>query len=155
MIIFNFEAHLLFAILFILAISNQIIHLQFVAVIGCLLSFYLPDIDHMGSKPGRALKPLSWIINLICGHRGITHSLLACLLVTALSAGLGNEHFSYGVLIGYGSHLLTDACTPQGIPLFWPLPNRIRIPILYKFVFLTKIGLALILMYLIMLKPSV
>lgn len=109
----------------------------------------------MESKPGRTLKPLSWFINLICGHRGITHSLLACLLITALAAGFGNEHFAYGVLIGYGSHLFTDACTPRGIPLFWPLLNRIRVPILNKFVFITKIGLVLILMYLIMLKPSI
>jgi inner membrane protein len=78
-------------------------------------------------------------------HRGATHAGIACLAVAGLAAflfGLDSRTAMYaqfaaiGVLAGYGSHLAADACTPDGIPFFWPfwrrkvhlLPGPLRIP---------------------------
>jgi inner membrane protein len=71
-------------------------------------------------------------------HRGITHTLLFLLVVTAALAGVGvavAEQFGtdplltggIGAIVGVvaiGSHLLADALTPSGVPLLWPLSSR-------------------------------
>jgi inner membrane protein len=68
-------------------------------------------------------------------HRGITHTLLFLLVVTAVLGGAGyvlGGQFGTGpavvaglaalvALVGIGSHLLADALTPAGVPLLWPL----------------------------------
>ncbi len=64
------------------------------------------------------------------GHRGFTHTLWGTLVFTSLAAGAafaitGSVHWALTVgavwLLGYASHLATDACTPSGIPLFMSL----------------------------------
>ncbi|MEF8808665.1 metal-dependent hydrolase [Natronomonas sp.] len=71
-------------------------------------------------------------------HRGITHTLLFLLVVTAALAGVSvalAEQFGtdplltggLGAIVGVvaiGSHLLADALTPSGVPLLWPLSSR-------------------------------
>ena len=64
-------------------------------------------------------------------HRGVTHSLVACVTVSAL-AGLAGSLASAsvalvvaaGVAIGYGSHVAADACTPGGVRLWAPFSRR-------------------------------
>jgi len=53
-------------------------------------------------------------------HRGLTHSLLAAVFVTALAAARGRRTAG-GVGVGYASHLLVDATTPMGVPVASPL----------------------------------
>lgn len=66
-------------------------------------------------------------------HRGITHTLLVCALLTlAVAIGLGLYRVTapyasaaaLGVLVGYGMHLAADACTPHGVPIFLPFSRR-------------------------------
>ncbi|MES3516833.1 MAG: metal-dependent hydrolase [Natronomonas sp.] len=71
-------------------------------------------------------------------HRGVTHTLLFLLVVTAaLAVGglfvadvLGTDPLStagLGAVVGVvaiGSHLAADVITPAGIPLLWPLSDR-------------------------------
>lgn len=90
----------------------------------------LPDIDHPNSKMGRRMKPISKLINKLVGHRGATHTLLAMVIVSLalfmlnLSLPLNLQPFGWsvvlGVTVGYFSHILLDALTPSGVPLFAP-----------------------------------
>lgn len=72
-------------------------------------------------------------------HRGPTHSLaFAALVGTAFggvgslaaaqvgpvaAVGLGGFGFAVGA-VTVGAHLLADALTPSGVPLFWPISGR-------------------------------
>jgi len=115
-----------------------------------LLGGLLPDADHPSSKLGRRLPGVSHLIRWSLGHRGPTHSLFFVSLlvfgVMAAMSALGTPvrwvHFTgasatgwvsvcgLSFLIGVLSHLLADAPNPQGVPLFWPLPVRVRFPLL-------------------------
>jgi membrane-bound metal-dependent hydrolase YbcI (DUF457 family) len=96
-----------------------------------------PDIDKVGSTASRSLglptRLLSWGIERSFGHRGGFHSLLAAVLayVVADFAGglLGLAGLGGLVAFGWAVHLLTDAWTVHGVPLFWPLTSgRVRLP---------------------------
>jgi inner membrane protein len=56
-------------------------------------------------------------------HRGFSHSLLAFVFVVWTSY-LASPMIAPAVAVGYGSHLLADAVTAGGIPLFWPWSKR-------------------------------
>jgi membrane-bound metal-dependent hydrolase YbcI (DUF457 family) len=53
-------------------------------------------------------------------HRGITHSVAACLAVTWLAVLTG----FLGLAIGYVSHVVADACTPAGVRALAPFSRR-------------------------------
>lgn len=93
----------------------------------------LPDLDSPHSKLGRIVLPASWATQKIIGHRGPLHSLLAAVIVALLAVTtIPFTHtmiWFYAIIAGYVSHLLLDALNPQGVPFFWPLPIRVRIPI--------------------------
>lgn len=84
-----------------------------------VMAALLPDIDNPNTIIGKLLFPLSHYINKCYGHRTITHSFAALLLV--FSAGLlGSLNISLSLVVGYLSHLLLDMLNPSGIPLFYP-----------------------------------
>lgn len=112
-------------------------------VAGGVLGSLMPDIDHPNSMISRVkilgipiLKPLAWLINVLFGHRGATHTLWA-LIFTWLPFVIGPiflpEHlvvtriiialFGLGYATGYFSHLLLDSMTPSGAPIFWPFQS--------------------------------
>lgn len=88
------------------------------------LSGLLPDIDHPQSTVGRRIRFISVPIAKIFGHRGFTHSLLAIFLMLAVLAYHPSleayADWSMPLAVGYLSHLLGDALTPSGVPLFYP-----------------------------------
>jgi membrane-bound metal-dependent hydrolase YbcI (DUF457 family) len=107
---------------------------SFVIATACGLA---PDIDKRGSWASRSLgiptRLLSWGIEHSFGHRGGFHSLLALALAYALGNLLGGLLGVTGlgglIAFGWGVHLLTDAWTVHGVPLFWPLTvMRVRLP---------------------------
>src|SRR5690606_5860825 len=71
-------------------------------------------------------------------HRMFSHSLLGMaifglllhyLLIWVNTFVLVDMHIVWwAVMIGFGSHLIADALTKQGIPLFFPLPWEFGIP---------------------------
>lgn len=91
-----------------------------------------PDLDDAGSSIARSgglvTRAGAWIVERTLRHRGPLHSALA--VVAAFVAGeLLGAHFGLhgaGAVVAYGwaSHVLTDACTIRGVPLFWPLRRR-------------------------------
>lgn len=95
----------------------------------CAVSALLPDIDLPASKIGGNHKAVSKTINLIFGHRTITHSVLGLGLFMMLFNLFIPQKYLPMIAVGYISHLLTDMLNPSGISLLWPLSKRFRIPI--------------------------
>ena len=92
-----------------------------------LVGSLLPDIDHPQSKYGRILKPVSYPLSWLLGHRGFLHSLYVPGLMVggAYLFPVLTPHL-IAVAIGYCAHLISDALTVQGIKFFHPL-NEIRV----------------------------
>lgn len=109
--------------------------LAVLATLGALL----PDLDATQSKIRslevkglRPFVPLSFLANRAFGHRGLPHSLPGWLGFGALCLPLalwwGGEA-SVALFLGYGSHLVADACTRSGIP-GWPNNRSKRLHLL-------------------------
>lgn len=110
-------------------------------VIGVVTSL-LPDIDHGSSILGRKVEPLSWFLT----HRGITHTLLFAVVVSAVAFAymlptLGYTYARDLALVAFAgilSHLILDVIASKsyrGIPLFYlpvinPKPQKVGISIL-------------------------
>ncbi len=127
-------------------------------ITGSVLGSLLPDIDHPKSTISRKLWFVSWPLVIlraairqtastlpkseekkidgIIGHRGITHSLLACISIGCAFLGLGfimrdslGTHYEtytsliLSLLLGMISHLFLDFFS-NGIPLFCPVTNK-------------------------------
>jgi len=95
-----------------------------------------PDLDtprstlaRMGRLP---LRLASWLIRLTVGHRGPLHSLVAAAVVWQLGDALGRPVHLAGLgdvlAFGWLVHVLLDAWTRHGVPLFWPLRAQVRLP---------------------------
>ncbi|AHG22312.1 hypothetical protein Z042_23945 [Chania multitudinisentens RB-25] len=103
---------------------------------AALLTSLLPDIDHPKSVLGQRLRWLAIPISRAFGHRGFTHSLLAIVGGIMLfrldlpDRWLFPIDVLHAMIIGYFSHLLADALTPAGVPLFWPCRWRFCLPLL-------------------------
>lgn len=87
-------------------------------------SALLPDIDCPDSTVGKLVKPLSWLIKTILGHRTVFHSFWIPLALYLLPAP-----YNIPIALGYLSHLLLDALTPEGIIPFWPVPFKFSLPL--------------------------
>ena len=96
-----------------------------------------PDIDKAGSTAARSFglvtRLLSWGIERSFGHRGGFHSLLGValgfILGDLLGGLLGLSGLGALVAFGWAVHLVTDAWTVQGVPLFWPLSSgHVKLP---------------------------
>lgn len=100
--------------------------LAFVGVAGVLALATLPDYD---------------LRVPFVKHRGITHTLLFTLAVSALLGAAGwqlgqgsyqplggpatTAAFGFGIgVLGLGSHLLADMLTPAGVAALWPLSSE-------------------------------
>lgn len=113
-------------------------------ITAAALGALLPDLDARGGKLQglsvagiRPLAPISGIAHALLGHRGPMHSLAAVAVVGMLATPAALVVGWPPVLalaLGYASHLAADACTPSGVPLFYPtrmryhlLPKQMRI----------------------------
>jgi membrane-bound metal-dependent hydrolase YbcI (DUF457 family) len=105
------------------------------AAIAALTSL-VADVDSPGSKASRSLGWFSyvwsWIVHLVAGHRGITHSIWPliglAMLGNALGAMIGIRGLGEVLAFGYGGALLLDAWTAEGIVPLYPLPWRLQLP---------------------------
>jgi inner membrane protein len=97
----------------------------------------LPDIDSTESFLGSRIPVLPSAVRMTVGHRGPLHSLAAAITLYLsfswlhlwIFAGLPPE-LPLWILAGYVSHLLLDMFNPAGVPLLWPLPRRLGIPLI-------------------------
>ncbi len=100
------------------------------AALGALL----PDLDAADSKIKhlriagmKPFAPIAVVLYRGLGHRGLLHSLAGLGIISALTAPLipwWGWQPSIALMLGYTSHLIADACTKDGIPVFYP--NRRR-----------------------------
>ncbi len=110
----------------ILNIHNEITLVLF--FYSVLVGALLPDIDEPNSSIGRKTIGLSNILNIIFGHRGITHSLLFFLFFVAMaffSDGLFKV-FLFGISFGVFAHTIGDMITKETTSsFFYPLKQTI------------------------------
>lgn len=99
----------------------------------CCLGSLLPDIDNPNSKLGSKIRPISTEINLVFGHRTITHSIIINTFFIAIifTWCLKNFNGDYNILVsiislymGIICHILFDMATPSGVPIFYPITNK-------------------------------
>lgn len=112
-----------------------------VVVVSSIIGAYAVDLDEPQSKAGQKVKPVSWTVKKVFGHRGILHTPFFIALITVglyylhlhIAPGLFPEinyqdfpwmyYICIGNCVGYCSHLLLDALTPQGIMFLFPLSH--------------------------------
>ncbi|ARJ25794.1 hypothetical protein B7492_32685 (plasmid) [Bacillus mycoides] len=98
-------------------------------VIAVSFGALLPDIDEQHSWIGRRTRGVSDLMNMVFGHRGITHSLFGLVLVLIpilFAIGMTPLSFTNGmcILAGYFLHLVEDSFSKKGIKWLLPLSNR-------------------------------
>jgi len=105
------------------------------ALTASLLSL-LPDIDHPESTIGRVFRPFSKYIQQKYGHRTITHSLFAIIVISAALLPLlllprilqwGGPFWTglYGAaLLAFSSHIFIDLFNKSGVKFFAPFSQK-------------------------------
>ncbi len=114
----------------------------FVALIGNVVGSLIPDIDEASNRLWDLL-PAGSVVGKVADklffkHRTFSHSLFGGFLLYVFLSWLVPLIFNpefitpdviiASVMVGFGSHLLADSFTRDGIPLFWPIPFRVGIP---------------------------
>lgn len=94
-----------------------------------MLGALLPDLDSPQSSFGRLIPLLSKPLHSILGHRTITHSLLAVILLySVLTSSVQWHAWANAICIGYLSHIIGDMLIgTNGVTLFWPLKQKISL----------------------------
>jgi inner membrane protein len=105
---------------------------------GALVAL-LPDIDHPQSPIRRRMGILGSVFSLV-KHRGITHTLIAEVVVAIAALALLPRPLAIAAVFGYASHILADMMTIRGVPVLWPL-NKDELHILPKPIRITTNGL--------------
>ena len=111
----------LISLMFVQFISVPYSYL-FVPLVGVLSG--LPDIDTEKSKFGRKIWPLSLVLRMVFGHRGIFHSLFAALGFFGVFWYFKLNFLALVVLIAYLAHLIGDALTREGVAFLYPFSKR-------------------------------
>ena len=115
----------------------------------------LPDVDSQASVVGRLLPFLSRPLEQRFGHRQVTHSLLALVLVGGVTWAVFGAGW-WLLTAAYGSHLLVDMLVGfVGVPLLWPNQTRFYL-IRLRPLSLQELGLGVVLggLLLLPLRPA-
>lgn len=123
-----YRTHILFGFLFgLFALDFLKINNRFLFLIFVILGSVFVDIDSSESLLGSRIKPLSWLINKIFGHRGLFHTIYIPLIIFLISIYYGYINIGAGFSLGYLSHILIDCFNINGIRLFRPISDfRVR-----------------------------
>ena len=113
-----------------------------VAIVSSLGAL-LPDIDSPAAKiwsylPFNSGKIGGALVNPFLQHRNLTHSIVGFATVVLVFRrllehlpsywGIDSQHVLLAGALAYGSHLVADSVTVQGIPLFFPYQRMFGIP---------------------------
>jgi inner membrane protein len=134
--------------------TNQPIDIIMLSALAGGFGGLLPDIDHINSKFGRKIVPVSWVLYNTVGHRTITHSLAFILLCSLPAIALEvNQPYNYlglAFFAGVVLHIVADGFTAYGVPLLYPLNYRFRVPVIWTMQrlieFLFTVGCAVVLL---------
>ncbi len=125
-----FLTHLLLGIISFLLIKEYLIGNQIIILLLILLGSILPDIDESHSKLNQWGGILGKIVAFFSRHRGMFHSLLFAVGLSAILSYVWSWYYGLALFVGYVSHLIGDALTPMGVQVFEPfLKFRIKGPI--------------------------
>ncbi len=125
-----FHTHMLLGIISFLLLRAYLPGNEYLIFILILIGSILPDIDEHKSKAAQLSGIIGKIVSFFAKHRGIFHSFLFPFIVCGMLAYFWHYPYSLAFFIGYFVHLLADALTPMGIPIFFPFSDwRIRGPI--------------------------
>ena len=110
------KTHLAITLFFVL-LFIPFVNLPLLFLIIALVATYLPDIDSRHSKIGHYffLRPFQWFAK----HRGFVHSFTFLFLIT-FGLVLFFPIIALAFFVGYGSHLIADSFTIEGIKPFYP-----------------------------------
>ncbi len=126
------KTHQAFAVFSVLMVDqyapgsvDNIVTASVLSMLGALL----PDLDSPQSSFGRLIPLLSKPLHSILGHRTITHSLLAVILLYSVLTSSPQWHtWADAICIGYFSHVIGDMLIgTNGVALFWPLKQKISL----------------------------
>lgn len=109
------RTHLLFGLALAVSVKGAAQDLFFLSL--AVISSLLPDLDSTATKVGRKFPRLSRALNLMFGHRGLSHSLDFALSISLASALILGLWHGLAVSLGYLSHLFLDSLTKGGIRL--------------------------------------
>jgi len=113
----KFKTHLTFGLFLTYAeVQNKFLFILFV-----MLGSGLPDIDNASSKLGSKIWPLSKLIEIFLGHRGIFHSIWLIILIPGIVYLYLSKIYGIALFIGYFSHVLMDGFTKKGVNFLNPL----------------------------------
>ena len=115
------KTHLLVGLFFALLLLPSENKLTFILIV--LLASIIPDIDSRGSIIGK--KKTFRILQFFVKHRGIIHS-LTFLLIASLIFWFTFPWIVLPFVLGFGSHLLMDGLTKQGVKLFYPINIKMK-----------------------------
>jgi inner membrane protein len=102
------------------------------AILGALL----PDVDAEDSTIKREFGAAGTLASVSLrlfgvGHRGVTHyglTTLGVMIVSYLvSARMGYPDAGLALGVGYLSHVVADALTKHGVPLWWPISGNFHL----------------------------
>lgn len=88
----------------------------------------LPDLDKRSGIVGRLFPYVSEPLEYRFGHRTLTHSLLFCIALGAVTWLILPYGWWLAVVTGYASHPVADMMTPAGVGWFWPGRWRCVLP---------------------------
>jgi membrane-bound metal-dependent hydrolase YbcI (DUF457 family) len=114
----------------------------FAAIVGNIVGALIPDMDQASNRLWDLLPAGNFLGKIFrkafYKHRTLSHSILGSFLIFlllqwALPKVFNPEFVDYkvvlwSIMIGYGSHLLADSFTKEGLPLFFPIDWNIGIP---------------------------
>ena len=113
---------------------------RFAFLAACCIGSLAPDIDIPESKMGSLLRPVSFAINRVFGHRGFIHSIVCAAFLSFMAFLVFGKllpdaqiQITAGFLSGYLLHLVQDSCTRMGVRLLWPAPKYIHMPFLTSY----------------------
>lgn len=101
-------------------------------VLGISFGSLLPDIDEPKSFIGRRSFGIAQVFKRNFGHRGLTHSLVAWVIISIFLL-IYPTPLTLGISIGYLFHILGDLFSTSSVPIFAPIDNRRpKSPFVYK-----------------------
>ena len=124
----KFKTHLAFGLFMgLLYLNYAEVQNRFLFILFVLLGSALPDIDTSSSKLGSKIWPLSKLIEIFLGHRGIFHSIWLIILIPGIVYLYIGKIYGIAMFIGYFSHVLMDGFTKKGVNFLNPfLELRLR-----------------------------
>lgn len=119
-----FITHLAFGFLVaLLTITLIEVPNQSIFILAVIFGAALADLDKMSSRLGSKIKPLSFLLELLFGHRGLMHTIYIPIAMFVTISLFGYPVIGFAFLIGFISHLLIDSLTTTGISFLRPFNN--------------------------------